>query len=94
MDRSNVQALCSFLADICGLKYHEVSWQGRIQEKADQTAMMVLVQNRCLSSLRARLDRGDGMMEYIGITRVCIMKSTEAMDAETSANIMGIVYRN
>ena len=77
LDRDNVRSLCCFLADICGIDYHEMAWQGHGQERSreNQVAMMALLPNKCLSALQARLDHGDSMMENVGITNVCILES-------------------
>jgi hypothetical protein len=75
MDRENARSLCCYLAGVCGIEYHEMSWQGQRQENENQVAMMALLPNKCLSALQARLDSGVSMMEHVGIANICILES-------------------
>lgn len=77
MDRDNIESLCSFLAKISGIGYHEVAWQGLREGTDGRVEMMALLPSKCLAALQARLDQGDKALENVGIEGVQILPSKD-----------------
>lgn len=62
------------LADICGIEDHEMAWLGHKQNEESMVVFMTVLPNKCLSTLRTRLDAdGDRTLKSIGIVNVEIL---------------------
>jgi hypothetical protein len=69
LNRADIQSLCMFLVDICGIQYHQLAWSGYKLGTIEGTVeLMVTVPRECVSRLQGRLNRaGDRALEEIGI---------------------------
>ena len=69
MNRDNIQSLCMFLVDVCGIQYHQLACVGyKLGDKEGTVELMVTVPSECVPKLEGRLNAaGDKALEEIGI---------------------------
>ena len=75
-----MQSLCMSLADVCGIGDHELGWFGHRENKGDTVTFLTVLPNKCLRSLRSRLDRNrkhnvDKILQELKILNIDILSS-------------------
>lgn len=71
MNRKTIQSLCKFLADVCGIQYHQLAWLGYKEGHNDTVILMTVLPSSCLSRLRERLKvKGDTTLKQMAILDV------------------------
>ena len=75
-----MQSLCMSLVDVCGIEDHELGWLGHRENKGDTVTFSTVLPNKCLRSLRSRLNRNekhnvDKILKELKILNVNILSS-------------------
>ena len=87
-----MQSLCMSLADVCGIEDHELGWLGHRENKGGTVTFLTILPNKCLRSLRSRLDKNkkhnvDKILKELKILNIDIPSSDlergKAMVADT-----------